>query len=616
MPRHIGPVGLARAGDFFIQPAKPPVASLGFFLRSRTTTTWAANTAKARGNRVIATSTTAFLGIHFECVAAGTTDASTEPTWNTTVGGTTTEASGTIVWMTRGSAKAWVASATYAVGDRVLKTTRVPVNFNNASSAIWECTIAGAANSTEPTWPTTITANVTTIAEVGTGTATWTARAAKSWDNAHPFLNAMLSDITNTTMRVAAGDTVFVSKNHNETTINDYTITMPGTRTNPCRVLCVDDNDDPASPTTLATTAVLAATFSVSAGSLTFSSSNSYWYGITFSSASGASSPIPQIGRGQYFEACQHKIAGTGSSGLFLFGTSTGGQGEDTVFDNTTFSFGNVANLIEPRSGRYVWKNTASALVGSVPTVLFGKGSGTNTVSGRMTVRGVDLSAMGAGKSLVDVTPIDSWQFLFEGCRLGSSVNISSGTHIGIGGRSIELVNCDSADTNYRTYRETYGGTLVHETSVVRTGGASDGTQQLSWKMVSNANTVFRFPLESFPIIAWNDTASGSVTATVEFVHDGIPLNTDEIWAEIEYMGTASLPLTLFSNNAKANVLANGVAQPTSTVTWAGTGGFTNVIKQNLAITFSPVKKGPVTVTVYVAKASKIVFIDPLIALS
>jgi hypothetical protein len=55
--------------------------------------TWTVNTAKALGQQVMSTTQNGWV---YQCVAAGTTHASTEPTWPTTLGAVVTD--GTVTW--------------------------------------------------------------------------------------------------------------------------------------------------------------------------------------------------------------------------------------------------------------------------------------------------------------------------------------------------------------------------------------------------------------------------------------------------------------------------------------------------------------------------------------
>ena len=83
---------------------------------------------------------------------------------------------------------------------------------------------------------------------------------------------------------------------------------------------------------------------------------------------------------------------------------------------------------------------------------------------------------------------------------------------------------------------------LTEETTIVRTGGASDGTTPISWKIVTTANCNYSMPFECPPIAIWNDTTGSAVTATVEGIWGGgaVP-NDDEVWLEVEYLGDAVL---------------------------------------------------------------------------
>lgn len=76
----------------------PVVRTTGnFSLLQQSITAWAAGTAYSIGDVRRATSGNETL--YFHCTTAGTSDATTEPTWNTTVGGTTTD--NTVTWTTR-----------------------------------------------------------------------------------------------------------------------------------------------------------------------------------------------------------------------------------------------------------------------------------------------------------------------------------------------------------------------------------------------------------------------------------------------------------------------------------------------------------------------------------
>lgn len=178
----------------------------------------------------------------------------------------------------------------------------------------------------------------------------------------------------------------------------------------------------------------------------------------------------------------------------------------------------------------------------------------------------------------------------------------------------MEAYNCDSADTNYRLWVEDYCGSIKDETTLVKTGGASDGDTPLSWKMASSANAEYPLHILRSPEIFSERITSvgGSKTITVDILRDSATnLKDDEIWLEVQYLGTSGFPLSLFADDAKADVLATAADQAASSATWTTT-GMTNPNKQKLEVTFTPQEKGVAIVTVCMAKASATVYVDPV----
>lgn len=428
-----------------------------------------------------------------------------------------------------------------------------------------------------------------------------------TWANAKATLAAALT-------AAGAGGTVYVSDNHAETQASAMTLTSPGTAASPTVVLCVDDTADPEPPTALATTATVSTT---GASSFTFNGF-AYCYGITFSAGSAANtanlawaSTSPWA---WFFDTCHFKLANTSASSLIAVGTITDGGSDDQIihWNNCSVEFGSTSQSIRAAT-RLVWTNKSSAIVGAtIPTTLI---IGVNNAFCDVTVRGVDLSALGSGNNLVSVASSEPGRFLLENCKLGDSVTVATGTHIGQGGFTIDLINCDSADTNYRYHRVSYQGNITQEATIVRTSGASDGTTAISRKMVSSANSKFYSPLESAPIIRWNETTGSSVTATVEVVTDNVTLTDAEAWVEVEYLGTSGFPLSLFVSDRAADYLATPANQTTSSVAWTTT-GLTTPVKQKFSVSFTPQEKGLIKARVMLAKASTTMYFCPLLDIS
>jgi hypothetical protein len=188
---------------------------------------------------------------------------------------------------------------------------------------------------------------------------------------------------------------------------------------------------------------------------------------------------------------------------------------------------------------------------------------------------------------------------------LGSGVTIAA-TPTGYN-NFIDVIRCDNGNVNYRTERWLYQGTQTTETTIVRTGGASDGTTPISWKFTVNAN-VSRFqPFEAIPIVVWNDTTGGALTATVFGIWGGgaVPNNND-VWMEVEYLGTSGNPLALFVSSGLADPLAPPASVSTDTSVW---GGSTTKFKL-VSPSFTPQLKGPIIIRVFVG-ANATIYIDP-----
>lgn len=254
----------------------------------------------------------------------------------------------------------------------------------------------------------------------------------------------------------------------------------------------------------------------------------------------------------------------------------------------------------------FEWTNTPSAVNAgaTIPTTLFG---GTNN-SGTILVEGVDLSALGSGKTLVGVASTIAY-FTFKDCKLGSAVTVASAPSSALA-YVIDVIRCDSGNTNYRTERHLFFGDMTTETTIVRTGGATDGTTGFSYKVVTTANTKFTSPFNVPPIAIWNDTTGSAKTITVEGIASAVP-NNDEVYMDVEYLGDSASPQGSRATTGKV-LLATAAANTASTQTWGGalTGKF------KMAVTITPQQKGPITAYVRVPKTSATVYIDPFITVT
>ncbi len=104
---------------------------------------WAATTAYAQYKFIKDTNN------NVQVATTGGTSGATAPTWNTAVGGTTTDA--TVTWTNAGPTWVWTASNPIPVDTQVRDTN------NNIQQAI----VAGTTGATQPTWPTALGAITT-----------------------------------------------------------------------------------------------------------------------------------------------------------------------------------------------------------------------------------------------------------------------------------------------------------------------------------------------------------------------------------------------------------------------------------------------------------------------
>lgn len=435
---------------------------------------------------------------------------------------------------------------------------------------------------------------------VGTGTGA-------SWVNAKTTLQAAIT-------AGAAGDTYYVAQDHAETAAAATTITFKGTSAAPDIILCVDRAGSvPPVSADLRTTGSITTTGanSLSIGA-TASATVVYIDGLIFSSGSGATTAALIFNLGwQYFKNCTFVKAGTSaqSAAFSLNGSNTVNSPQTIIWDGCTVQFGNTGDSIRTGQCTFIWKNTASAIAGAtLPTTLFAQSSATYTTTNILD--GVDLSTLGSGKTLVGAAASGN-KFALINCKLGASVTISA-TPTTPGGTSTDVQISDSSTNQARQERYLYQGTLTTETTIVPTSNpASDGVTPYTWKVATTANTKWQSPFETFVYAEWNGVVDGStLTRTFEIVNDGTTLTNAEVWAEVEYLGSAATPQASRATSGTADILAAGTNLTTSTATWTTT-GLASPVKQVVAVSFVPLMKGFFRITFKFARASKTVYLSP-----
>jgi len=506
------------------------------------------------------------------CIVAGTTLGS-EPSWTLTNGSKTTD--NTVTWMECTGKPAVNGDLTDTGNWTSVKNTAVALGkiiTDNAGTHIFIVTTAGTAgNGAEPSWSTGAVGNTTSD-----NTATWTyiGTSFSAWAAPFAFLGSACSF-------AAAGDTIYLGDDHAENyTAGAYTITAPGTASSPNFLYSVDHAASlpPGSGNLLAGAAVTA---TIAGNVQILLAGNFYCYGVAFTGAGSATFQAICIGFSagnanvwQRYDTCALKKTGAGADAFSAIHSGiTSGEGINSNgcridLVNTTMQFGNVADCIGVL-GRLTWRNTASAITGSTfPTSLFNPLGTAGVAGSEVVVEGVDLSALGSNTLVANGSNHGSVHYHFIDCKLGSGAVIAS-TPSAPNADAIDLTRCSSSSSTYIQRRHRYEGSLQEETTIVRTGGASDGTTSISWKIVTTANSRWVLPFEAFPMSIWNSVTGSNVTLTVYGIWNAAALpNNDDIWFDVEYLGSASAPLASLGSGTKSNNLAAGAALTADTSAW------------------------------------------------
>jgi hypothetical protein len=540
----------------------------------------------------------------FVVIVAGT--ASTEPAWTVTRGAKNT--SGTVTFQECTGASAVNGDLTNTPtwsGFRAISTavTLGAIIQRNNGASYWICSTAGSVGASEPAWANN-TAGTTQV----DSTVTWTCLGVVGNFTGGQAPHARLNNVFGTNWFVA-GNTVYVGDNHAESQ-GATLISSPGGSTLPSKILC-HNHSGSYPPSSLVTGAVVA-----TAGAFNISltlGGTFYIYGVAFRSGVGAAAAASltlQTGNGWVvLDNCLLECASTGSSTMTIGGGSVG----VCLLNNTQMKFGNVADVVNfTTNGTWVWQNTAPAIASgsSTPTTLL------QPQGGQVLFEALDLSALTG--TVVGTGSGSNFNVSLKDCKLNASATFSTPGATGV---TIQLIRCDSGATGYKSARYQYDGVETTETSITRVGGASDPTGQAqSRKIVTTANSQWLRPFKAEPYAIWNPTTGANVTVTVYgTVNAGALPNNDDIWLEIEYLGSATSPLGTMVTTTKASVLASNAAVASDGSTWNGGGSGAGWTPFKLVATLSspqPGLAGYLHARVRAAKPSTTYYLDPKVQLS
>lgn len=302
------------------------------------------------------------------------------------------------------------------------------------------------------------------------------------------------------------------------------------------------------------------------------------------------------------------ELKNTGAGSRILFGPGSTNRNIRFLLEGAEIRFGNAGQGFQMYCASLSIKD--GALAGSAITEFI---KAVSAVAVDVDVSGLDMSSGAASMNLLAANLNGVGQLKFDSCKMPASWTggIVSGSMLAQSGLKTMMINCDSADTNYRLITAGWGAGLNTETAVYRTGGASDGVTPISWRIATNTNTTY--PLINFdapPITLWNETTGSAITATIHILTDGVTLKDDEAWLEIMYLDDAGFPIGALVSDERPSQLAAAADQDASTATWTTT-GITTPVKQKLSVTFTPQGKGFIQAKVRVAKPSTTIYVCP-----
>lgn len=488
----------------------------------------------------------------------------------------------------------WKPDHAYSVGARVV--CRIAYATTARKAWVYECTTAGtsAATGSEPAWPASGTRTD------GPDTLVWTTRSPDDgdWNNATCYLNYIMTNAA-----VAAGDFFYLHNAHNEVSGMHTLGKSVSTPANPFKVLCVDKATDLLS---------YGAIVGANTGGLYFIY-NAVCYGVTFKGTNvalnfGGSAASTWI---LYGASPTNVVAWHIGTGAIYIGPGGAYLGK-LIIINGGIRFDHLdGNMQCLAGGTFIWKGGVLTCSATGQTNLF-KGSAYTNV----TIEAVDLSAIGYGanaRCLLVGSGVAINRFDVIRCKLPSAAGfVVYSSAIPADVTKIRLHGCSSGNDIYSLDEESYYGSVKHELTVIKSGGANDGVTGISWKMVANANTKDGYTaLESPPIASWTESAS-SKTFTISGVYSGAAnLQNDEVWMELEYPADNSSGLGTLVSTQLAFLSAAADLAADAGSTWGG--GLANENKFKLSVTVAPGKKGPITARVYLSKASATIYIDPVI---
>lgn len=434
-----------------------------------------------------------------------------------------------------------------------------------------------------------------------------------SWATAKTTVTAGLA------LATADGDIIYVDSAHS---VNAGASIVWDIATNNTAVSVISVNRN-GSTTTGHAGFLAGAAETAGAGAFTFTICNAtraakfYFYGLVIQGATGANNGLLTVASVSNaichvtMDTCTLKSTSTNSNVQIALGSGLSGGvlGNKVILKDCTFTLQNSTATIAVRlqSGYVTITNPTITFSGATkPSGLF------STPQGFAEIMDGDLSGYDKSGGAYFNTSIAGTigRAIVRNCKLSSVPSIITGTWLG-DSAEVYLINADGADTHNIFSYYTRLGTLTVDTSVYyNTGPKFDGSQ-LSWKIVTTAQAGQSEPFITPWMTNWSDKTSSS-TLSLSVVNDGTTYTDQNMWAEFEYLSSASFPSGTLATTRNATPFDSaGTNITTDSASWTGTGGFGSAVKQILSSTFSPSERSLLRGRLSIGAASKTLYLNP-----
>lgn len=522
-------------------------------------TGWATGIAKSVGDIVRQTTAPAFQAERcFVCVIAGTT-AATEPTWTTTRGAKTAETSGP-TWQECTGIAALNGDMANTPNWTTVKGTAVSIGHviqSNDGTKILICDTAGTAGSgAEPTWNgvgVTTADNTVTWRTLKTASATFGA-----WAAPHNSIGAALATNWGDT-----GTEFRIGNAHNYSASTAVTWASRGTSAAPISVLCV--NEAGSMPPVAADITTGAKETLTGAVGYTMAGAIEMMYGIHIIDGTSSNITLTFVNdnKDKYFSNCIFELgAGTGSTAHFSAQNSTIAYQH---FDTCTFKVVSATQFFA--LGAFCeFTNCSWDVSVAVPTTPF-KFNGAHNYG---LARGCDFSNLSSATLLTGNDGQVGALHLID-CKLPSSftfANLSAALEHSQVCTASRCANASGGEIVF--HMDAMMGTVDHNTSVARTGGAADNSIGYSWNVQTNTKSNrganrMRPPISSI----YNAITAANVTLTLFGIANTAAMPTDQqAWIEADYLGASANPLATLASTRGATILSAGNNLTADTSAW------------------------------------------------